>query len=558
MIYERLPGIFGVCLIAATCAAPELLAQMAPNYAIRQLSPAGESASRVGNAWTVDPRGDWVAYVGDVEVAGAEAVYAMRRNGSELHRLSPLAASGAISDLAFSPDGRRVIYRGDLEVDGLAEIWSVAPWQSAASAVKLNGALTGAGALYFRVPAAGSRLAYVAETAGGRQAWSVPFEGPAASGVRLDPPAVGDELLYTVQFRPDGAHVAIQFADGTANTGRIFSVPVGGPATAAIALAEGIPGGCLPFVSNFTPDSSRLVFLGFCPPAMSLTQIWSVPATGPVGAAVSLGGSFAAGGTIQSLALSPDSQYLVFSADRLVDERVELFSVPVAGPAAAIVRLNPSLVTGGDVKSGFRISPDSTRVAYIADQASDERFFPYSVPIDGPSTAAVSLYQGLLLISGDALDLAFTPDSADVVFRMDLAVDQRFDLYWAPADASAVQARITNRGSNPAPARSVAFRWYVHPDGERVIYQFDEFAGLDERGIGEQRIAGPYIADARLNGVPATGGKVSYFELFPDGVGLVYRSDETVDEKFELFTVDLRLFGDGFEEGGPAAWPDTP
>ena len=78
-----------------------------------------------------------------------------------------------------------------------------------------------------------------------------------------------------------------------------------------------------------------------------------------------------------------------------------------------------------------------------------------------------------------------------------------------------MQSRITNRGSNPAPDRSVAFRWYVHPDGERVIYQFDEFAPVDERGIGEQRLVGPYTADVRLDGVAVSGGKVSYLSSSP-------------------------------------------
>lgn len=551
-------AIAAVQVVSFTLGIERLAAQEAPDYIRRQLSPAGEAASRVGGTWAIDPRGDWVAFVGDVEIAGAEAVYAMRRNGSALHRLSPLGATGAITQLAFSPDGRRILYRGDLEVDGLGEVWSVAPWDSAAAAVKVSGALTGAGVLFFRIPEAGERLAYVAETAGGRQAWSVPFAGPAASGVRLDSPAVGDEILLTVFFRPDGAQLLLQYFDGVAVTGRLFTVPPGGPAAAAILLADGSAGGCAPVASDFTPDSAYLIFGGYCPPGPSVTQLWSVPATGPATAAVSLGGSFAAGGSLQGLALSPDGEWVVFGADRLVDERFELFSVPVAGPSSAIVRLNPSLVTNGDVKNTFKISPDSTRVAYIADQVSDERFFPYSVPIAGPSTAAVTLYQGILMTGGDALDLAFTPDSTRVIFRMDLAVDQRFDLYWAPADGSAVQARITNRGSNPAPERSVAFRWYVHPDGERVIYQFDEFAPVDERGIGEQRLVGPYTADARLNGVPVAGGKVRYFELFPDGAGLVYQADETADEKFELFTTDLRLLGDGFESGDSAAWSDLP
>lgn len=382
--------------------------------------------------------------------------------------------------------------------------------------------------------------------------------GPSPLGVRLDPPAAGDETILNAFLRPDGEHLLIQFLDQVATTARAFTVPVAGPATAAILLADETPGGCTAFAADFTPDSTRLLYAGFCPPGSVFTQLWSVPATGPATAAVSLAGSFTTGGTVQGLAISPDSQRVVFSADRLVDERIDLWSVPILGPAAALVQLNPSLVTNGDVKNSFRISPDSTRVAYIADQLSDERFFPYSVPIAGPSTEAVTLYQGILMTGGDALDLAFTPDSARVVFRMDLAVDQRCDLYWAPADGSAAQSRITNRGSNPAPERSVAFRWYVHPDGERVLYQFDEFAALDERGIGEQRLVGPYIADARLNGVPVAGGKVTFFELFPDGAGLVYRADEIVDEKFELFTADLRRFGDGFEEGSTAAWPDLP
>jgi hypothetical protein len=162
------------------------------------------------------------------------------------------------------------------------------------------------------------------------------------------------------------------------------------------------------------------------------------------------------------------------------------------------------------------------------------------------------------MVAADAQEVAFSPDSSRVVFRFDLAVDERFDLYWAPTDGSTVQSRITNRGTNPAPPRSVAFRWYVHPDGERVIYQYNESVPNDERGLGEQRLVGPYTADAQLNVTPVTGGKVSDFLLYPDGAGLAYRADETVDEKFEIFTTDLRLFGDGFEEGTSAAWSDLP
>ena len=101
-------------LAAALPGLGTLAAQEPPDYAIRQLSPAGEPASRVSGSWAVDPRGEWVAFVGDVESAGADAVYAMRRNGSDLHRLSPLAAAGAIATAELI-GGKDTIVRAGVE-----------------------------------------------------------------------------------------------------------------------------------------------------------------------------------------------------------------------------------------------------------------------------------------------------------------------------------------------------------------------------------------------------------------------------------------------------------
>lgn len=554
----RLRYCLAAALVAAGAAPEPSVAEEPLPYLVRQLTPSGEAASRVATSWALDPRGEWVAFVGDIEIAGADAVYALRRNGSAPHRLSPYAAANAIHKLGFSADGRQVIYQGDLEVDGQDEIWSVPPWGTVATAVKLNGAVTGAGVQTFALPRTGDRIVYIAETAAGKGVWSVPAAGPAGAGIRLDPDPVGDDYPQSVMFRPDGAGISILMVDPVAVSTRLFAVPVAGPAASAVLLADLDATGCPAAAAGFTADGDRLLFARLCSGGSVFNQLWSVPVTGPASAAVSLAGNFATGGAIKSVDLSPDGQRVVFVADKLVDERFEIWSVPIDGPAAAAVRLNPSLVAGGDVKTNFRISPDSTRVAYIADQASDERFFPYSVPIDGPSTSAASLYQGLLNVAADAQELEFTPDGSGVVFRFDLAVDERFDLYWAPADASAVQSRITNRGSNPAPARSVSGFWFVHPDGERVFYTFDESAPGDRRGLGEQRIVDPYTADARWNTPPVAGGQVTLFALFPDAQGLVYRSDEVVDEKFELFTVDTRILGDGFESGDFSAWSVAP
>jgi hypothetical protein len=157
----------------------------------------------------------------------------------------------------------------------------------------------------------------------------------------------------------------------------------------------------------------------------------------------------------------------------------------------------------------------------------------------------------------DVTSLEITPNGATVILRADFTVDERFDLYSVPSTGAASPNRITNDGV-PGPELSVSTTWKLHPDGARIVFAFDEEVANDQRGLGEQRLSPEYIQDARLNGDPVDGGKVVHFEVFPDSRGTIYRSDELVDERYHLFTVDSRVFGDGFEDGTTAAWADTP
>jgi hypothetical protein len=74
----------------------------------------------------------------------------------------------------------------------------------------------------------------------------------------------------------------------------------------------------------------------------------------------------------------------VYTADQDVDEVYELYSVPIDASASP-VKLNGPLVAGGDVllesTSTLRvqITPDGTRVLYVADQDTDEVLELYSV-----------------------------------------------------------------------------------------------------------------------------------------------------------------------------------
>ena len=546
---------FAALLLVAGAAGGQL--SVPPNYEWRQMTPTGEAGSSTTYQWMVDPRGEWVVFVGDIENAGAYAVYSMRRNGSVLHRLSPYAPSGEIQNVRLTDDGRRVVYQGDLETDGLAELWSAPLDGTPASAVKLNLPVIGDGVSGVLPNDAAGRLAYLAETADGTGVWTVPVAGPAGAAVRVDP---GDELggIYGGFLAAEAGRVVLTMFEVATAVTRIWSVPVAGPAASGLFLFESPPDGCTPFVVAWSPGTTRIAYTLQCdtPVGSRVNQLWSVPIAGPAAAAVSLGGSFIEGGSIYTSSPAPDGSRLVFIADKLADERFELWSVPITGPAGELVRLNPALQSLGDVKS-FDIAADSSFVAYIADQSSNEVFRAHAVPIGGPSSESIPLVTGALSVLRDVTSLAITPNGASVILRADFTVDERFDLYSVPSTGAFSVNRITNDGL-PGPEISVSSLWRLHPDGARIAFAFDEETPNDQRGLGEQRLAPEYIQDARLNGDPVDGGRVVDFKVFPDSRGTIYRSDELVDERYHLFSVDSRIFGDGFEGGTTAAWADTP
>ena len=158
-----------------------------------------------------------------------------------------------------------------------------------------------------------------------------------------------------------------------------------------------------------------------------------VPAT--QAAVLPLSGTMPPFGDVQSYRVSPDGRYAVYVADQQTDEAFELYSVPLAGGAAA-VKLNSPLVAGGDVFFSFAISPDSQRVVYQADQQTDGVNELYSVPLAG-GAAAVTL-NSPLVAGGNVFDFRISPDSQRVVYQADQQTDEVIELFAADIDPRAV------------------------------------------------------------------------------------------------------------------------
>jgi Tol biopolymer transport system component len=284
-------------------------------------------------------------------------------------------------------------------------------------------------------------------------------------------------------------------------------------------------------------------------------------------AAVQLSDALVTGGDIQQdFAFTPDSQRVLYRADRDEDELVELFSARADGSAPP-VEISGALVEDGDVRS-FQATPDGQRAVYVADQEVDERPWLYVARVDG-SAAPVRI--GGALSTAQALDFEIHPASTSVVFRTregieppallvaDLAggpalelsggwvdsayalspdgrwvVFQAEGLFARPIDASRPAVRLSHNGANFAflpGGRTMVFRASVA--GQRV----NELYRVSLGGTGL----------VKLSGELATGdviGDVSGFRLEDSGKQLVYDVDgSTLDTPIvcdEAFVLDLR------------------
>jgi Tol biopolymer transport system component len=221
---------------------------------------------------------------------------------------------------------------------------------------------------------------------------------------------------------------------------------------------------------------------------------------------------------------SPDGGSVVYVDDRDTPGVRELYRVASTG--GATVKLSGALVAGGNVTAWtsyvrpFSISADSSRVAFLADQNADEVFELFGAPLDG-SASAVRLSPPL---GGarDVMSFLVSPDSARVVFLAD-RTDERFELFSAPLDGSAAALKLNGTlptGGDVAGWADGEPSFRITPRGTRVVYRADEL--VNNR---QDLFAVPTDGSApsvRLNGAVPAGDIGPWFELMPDGRDVVY------------------------------------
>jgi hypothetical protein len=240
----------------------------------------------------------------------------------------PLVTGGRVDrDFELTPDGTRVVYAAEQEIDGRLELY-IAPADASSSPIELSGPI-------------GASL-----------------PRPDASHWALD---VNDSrALYRAWRQSQSA------------LGLLVSVPLDA-SSAPIVLHS--------FLRSGGPQHrlghSHLVYLDF----ENGPAFHAVPLSGEE-PPVRLTPPMVAGGSVSSFQLGPRGDRLLYVADQDVDGRRELYWVPLDG-GRAVQRVNPPLAPGGQVGFAYQCTPDGNRVAYLAEVSQSgipELFLDYLTP----------------------------------------------------------------------------------------------------------------------------------------------------------------------------------
>lgn len=477
-----------------------------------------------------------------------------------------VVSGGNIQFGSISPDGNWVVYVGDQDQDGIAELFSV-PLHGGAP-VTLNPPLPSGRRVStdFAITADSRRVVFRSNPGGADEVFSVPIEGGTVTRLSRTLPAGG--AIFSILLSPDGERVIYAGEQDRDGVGELYSVPVGGGTVTKISGPMTTNGNTLN-TRAISPDSRRVVYLAD-QERDGVNELYSVAIDG--GTVTKLNAPLPTGGdvAVSGIRISSDSRTVVYMADQLVDNMTELFSVPIAGGTP--VRISGPMLNGSGDVFEFLVNADNQRVVFRGDLEVDGLNELYRAPIEG---GAVSKLSDPAL--GDMFFFDLSADGSTVVYQTSVDIDE---LYSVP-----IEGGVITRLNAPLPSGSAVGFFDLSADGQSVIYTLEStesddpatalFSVPTQGGVATPLVTGfaegrginnftisplgdrvVYSADQdtagfreiylvpvggggnrKVNGTLVAGGRVSSFRYSPDGDTMLYIAEQDAVDVRELFSV---------------------
>ncbi len=225
-------------------------------------------------------------------------------------------------------------------------------------------------------------------------------------------------------------------------------------------------------------------------------------------------------------AFSPDGQRLAFRM-QLPNNHTHLYVVDLSsGSPSEVDDVSGPFKVNGDV-SWFAWSPDSTRLAYVADQAYDAREL-WVVDATDPGAVAQRASRPLELLGSlyveGAIPFAWSPDGTRILYRANQDDLDQFDLYVTELGGETPVVTSLTEGIDVMVANQ--FGW--SPDGEAVAFDVSggdlyvaRLCGGEVTGpyqVTDHPVAHRFSADGEKLRFMGDDGDLREVELLPAGI----------------------------------------
>jgi len=245
---------------------------------------------------------------------------------------------------------------------------------------------------------------------------------------------------------------------------------------------------------------------------------------------VAVSGTLADNGKVVEFAWAPNNSRIAYLADQFEDEKFDLITV-LPDVNSLIPDPDPQRVSGniiGDVID-FAWSPDSSRLAYIADGDTLDVFELYTNVPFGTSQFKVS---GDLTDGGEVTAFAWAPNSSLIAYQASQTSPNIFELFTSNPSNPIQNVKISGSLTSTSGGLRdfAAFGWA--PDNSRVAY-----IARQETDFFELYSSTPDGGDnSVVSGKLVSGGNVDSFKWSPDSSRVAYRADQETINVPELYS----------------------